>query len=148
MIKDTIPNCIQDELHYSQEDISSFEEFKRTVLQIDNNYWKRIQDDKNKSQTTCFFQYHISKLPKSEFIKTSSLKEKTLSFSSPFRASSSLLLQKPPTNNILGANSQLILVEQQCHMNLGLYLYCDQSRHLARLYPRQSMRSSSSLRVL
>ena len=51
IVKDTIPNWIWDELHYSQEDVLSFEGFKRAVLQIDNDYWKRIQDNKKRLQT-------------------------------------------------------------------------------------------------
>jgi len=42
VVKDAIPNQIRDELRYSQEDMSSFEGFKRVVLWIDNDYWKRI----------------------------------------------------------------------------------------------------------
>ena len=38
VVKDTIPNRIWDELHYSQENVLSFEGFKRAVLQIDNDY--------------------------------------------------------------------------------------------------------------
>lgn len=51
VVKDAIPNHVRDELCYSQEDMSLFEGFKRAVLHIDNNYWERIQDDKNKSWT-------------------------------------------------------------------------------------------------
>jgi len=40
VVKGVLPNQIQDELHYSQEDISTFEGLKRAVMRIDNDYWK------------------------------------------------------------------------------------------------------------
>ena len=55
VVKDAIPNHIRDELCYSIEDVSMFEGFKRVVLHINNNHWKRIQDDKNKLQNNCPF---------------------------------------------------------------------------------------------
>jgi len=39
-MKDTLLAYIQDELCFSHEDLSLFEELKRLVLRIDNNYWK------------------------------------------------------------------------------------------------------------
>ena len=42
VVKDTILNCIQDKLYYSQENVLFFEGFKRAVLWIDSNYWKRV----------------------------------------------------------------------------------------------------------
>jgi len=40
VVKGVLPNQIQDELHYSQKDISTFEGLKRAVMRIDNDYWK------------------------------------------------------------------------------------------------------------
>jgi len=37
VVKDTIPDCIYDELRFSHEDISMFEGLKRAV-RIDNNF--------------------------------------------------------------------------------------------------------------
>ena len=48
LVKDTIPSRICDELCFTHEDVLSFEGFKRAVMRIDNNYWRRIQEDKNK----------------------------------------------------------------------------------------------------
>jgi len=48
LVKDAIPSRIRDELRFTHEDVSSFEGFKRAVMRIDNNYWRRIQEDKNK----------------------------------------------------------------------------------------------------
>ena len=77
VVKDSIPNHIRDELRYSQEDISSFEQFKRVVLQIDNDYWKRIQDDKNKLQTNWNLQYPLPKPPRPEPVRPLGDEEKT-----------------------------------------------------------------------
>jgi len=66
VVKDAIPNCICNELCYSQEDVLSFEGFKRAVLCIDNDYWKRIHDDKNKLQTSRSPQYQPQKVLRSE----------------------------------------------------------------------------------
>jgi len=40
VVKDALPTHIRDELHFSHEDISSFEGLKRAVMRIDNNYWR------------------------------------------------------------------------------------------------------------
>ena len=66
MVKNAIPTRICDKLRYSQEDMSSFEGFKRVVLRIDNDHWKRIQDNKNKSRTNRFPSYHTLKPPRPE----------------------------------------------------------------------------------
>ena len=76
MVKDAIPNCIRDELRYSQEDMSSFEGFKRAVLRIDNDYWKRAQDNRNKLRTSRPSQYHAPKLPRSEPTRAPGAKER------------------------------------------------------------------------
>jgi len=47
MVKDAIPPRIQDKLCFCKEDLSSFEVLKQTVLKIDNDYWKWIQEEKN-----------------------------------------------------------------------------------------------------
>ena len=38
VVKDTISTRISKELRYSQEDLSSFEEYKRAMMRVDNNY--------------------------------------------------------------------------------------------------------------
>ena len=37
VVKDTIPNQIQDELHFSQEDLFLFKDLKRAILWINND---------------------------------------------------------------------------------------------------------------
>lgn len=49
VVKDTLPNYIRDELQFSHEDISFFKGLKRAILRINNDFWKWLQEDKNKS---------------------------------------------------------------------------------------------------
>jgi len=141
VVKDAIPTRIRDELRYSQEDMSSFKGFKRAVLQIDNDHWKRIQDDKNKSKTNRFPSYHTPKPPRPEWARTPGTEDKPgpterLARPPPSLGTSSISpTQKSPSSNILGADGWLTPVERQCHMNLGLCLHCSQSGHLARTCP-------------
>ena len=48
VVKDALPNRIREELCFSHKDVSSFEGLKRAVMQIDNDFWKHHQEDKNK----------------------------------------------------------------------------------------------------
>ena len=50
VIKDALPSRISDELHFSKEDLSTFKGLKRAVIRIDSDYWRHVQDGKNKSQ--------------------------------------------------------------------------------------------------
>ena len=77
VVKDTILNYIQDKLYYSQKNILFFEGFKRAVLQIDNNYQKRIQNNRNKSRINCFYQYYASKPSRLKPSRTLGVKERT-----------------------------------------------------------------------
>jgi len=66
VVKDAIPTRISEELRYSQENLSSFEGYKRAVMRINDNYWRQVQDDKNKVNMTCTLQRHLPRLPKTE----------------------------------------------------------------------------------
>ena len=145
VVKDAIPNRIQDKLCYSQEDVLSFEGFKRAVLQIDNDYWKRIQDDKKRLQTNQFFQHHLTKPLRTEPSQALGAKERAPRLPSPLRVSFSSLSQRSSISNILEADRRLTPVEWQQQMDLGLCLCCGQSGHLARACPRYSSRPPSSL---
>jgi len=61
VVKDTIPPYIHDELRFSHEDTSSFEGFKRAIMRIDSNYWRRTQDNKNGLRTTRPLQTHFQR---------------------------------------------------------------------------------------
>jgi len=52
IVKDAILPRICDKLRFTHEELLSFKGFKRVVLKINNDYWKRIQDDKNKQRST------------------------------------------------------------------------------------------------
>ena len=132
-------------MYYSQKDISLFEEFKRAVLCINNNYQKRIQDNKNKLQANCLSQYYASKLPKQESTKNPQTNKKIPKFLSTSRTLSRPIPLRTPTSNILGVDDWLTPLEQQHYMSLGLCLQCKQFSHLARVCPKQILRSCSSL---
>jgi len=44
VVKDVLLSRIRDELHFSHEDVLSFKGLKRAVLRIDNDFWKRQQE--------------------------------------------------------------------------------------------------------
>jgi len=70
VVKDALPSRISDELRFSREDLSTFEGLKRAVMRIDSDYWRCVQDGKNKSCQFRTFQDHFSKLPCTELNKT------------------------------------------------------------------------------
>jgi len=47
VVKDALPPRISDELYFSRKDLSTFEGLKRTVMRIDSDYWRCIQERKN-----------------------------------------------------------------------------------------------------
>ena len=54
---------------------------------------------------------------------------------------------EPPSSSLtirLGPDRQLTLAEYQRHMNLGLYMHCGQSGHLARGCPKQNTRLTNT----
>jgi len=65
-VKNAIHTRISEELHYSQENLLSFEEYKRAVMRIDDNHWRQVQDDKNKVNMARTLQRHLLRLPKTE----------------------------------------------------------------------------------
>ena len=117
MVKDAIPNCIRDELRYSMEDVSTFEGFKRAVLCIDNDYWKRIQDDKNKPRNNRSLHSHIPKTPRQEPIRNAwpeertNTFEKSLKFPATLGTTSGPSPLRIPTSDVLGADGRLTPVE-------------------------------------
>jgi len=64
VVKDALPTRISEELCFSQEDLFSFKGYKSAVMRIDDNYWKQIQDDKNKINMACTLQCHLPRFSK------------------------------------------------------------------------------------
>jgi len=62
VVKDAIPDHIHDELRFSHEDISTFEGLKRAVMRIDNDFWKRQQEEKHKFQASRAIQGYTPKV--------------------------------------------------------------------------------------
>jgi len=50
VVKDAIPNRVHDKLRFSHKDVSTFEGLKRVVMRIDNDFWKRQQEERHKFQ--------------------------------------------------------------------------------------------------
>jgi len=64
VVKDAILNCICDELSFSHKDVSTFEGLKRTVMRIDNDFWKCQQEERHKFQAARAVQGYIPKAPR------------------------------------------------------------------------------------
>ena len=64
IVKDAIPNRIRDELRFSHKDVSIFEGLKRAVMRIDNDFWKRHQEEKHKFQAARSTQSYLPKSPR------------------------------------------------------------------------------------
>jgi len=115
-------------------------------LRIDNEYWKRLQEDKNKLQTNRSTQDHLPRpvRPKSSRSLWTESKgvpadRETRAFQPPIISPYTNHLALP-SNSILGADGRLTLAERQRHMNLGLCLRCGQTGHFARACSKQSSR--------
>jgi hypothetical protein len=61
IVKSAIPMRIVDELPYFREDYSTFAGIKKAVMKIDNDYWKRKQDDETKRRVYQNLQTQLSK---------------------------------------------------------------------------------------
>jgi len=69
VVKDALPACIWDELCISHEDLSSFEGLRRSILRIDNDYWKHQLEDKHKFWGTHTSSNALTRPPREESIK-------------------------------------------------------------------------------
>jgi len=144
IVKDAIPSYIRNELRFSHEDTSSFEGFKRAIMRIDSDYWKRTQDDKNKLRTIRPLQTHFQRISRPDLnqplplvMGTSPAERSTRDRPRLPLATSSVT----PFPSILGPDGQLTQQERQRCMSLGLYLRCGQTGHLVRTCPKQAQRA-------
>ena len=172
VVKDAIPARIQEELRYSREDISTFEGYKRAVLKVDNDYWKKKQDDNNKLKLMQALQSRLSKnlnkIP-SKSSPNPSKDNTTASSSGNNNNSSSNSNKKPgfkpnpakkPSNQAsgsgsaspssssisdkLGPDGKLTQAERQRRVSQGLCLVCGQKGHMAKECPRGKNNAPSS----
>jgi len=59
VIKNAIPTRISEKLHYTKEDLSTFESLKKAILKIDRDYWRKISDDDHRKRTVHILQNYI-----------------------------------------------------------------------------------------
>jgi len=146
-VKDAIPDCIYDELRFSHEDVSMFEGLKRAVMRIDNDFWKRQQEEKYKFQASRAIQNYTPKAPRPIQERPPPALESLTSTDKLLQdhnwrpltqyPSSSHTKQSPSgTSSILGPDGRLTPIERQRRMNLGLCMCYGQSGHLARSCPK------------
>jgi len=153
VVKDAIPARISKELRYSKEDLSSFEGYKRVVLRIDNNFWRQIQDEKNKARIARTLQHYLPKPPRAEnTCFTPDSRPPPPERTPPGQprggtqpASPAILENPSSSSNILGPDGHLTIEERARWMNLGLCLRCGQSSHLVRLCPKQAGRGTGPM---
>ena len=141
VVKDALPSRIRDELRFSHEDVSSFEGLKRAVLRIDNDYWKRQQEEKSKVRVNRNLQSYPPKPPRVEINRLPYLPEgSSIPDCWSRERPSSLNTTSPSTcpdhpqssiNNILGPNERLTAAKRQRCLTLGLCMRCGQVGHLA-----------------
>jgi len=139
VVKDAVPARISDELRYSKEDLSSFEGYKQAVLRIDNNYWRQVQDKKNKIRMARTLQQHIPRALKADTTSNPSdgrygtMEQTMREKPKPGKPANWPQTIEPPkpTTSILGLDGKLTVAERTRRMTLGLCLRCGQSRHLA-----------------
>jgi len=131
--------------------MSSFEGLKWAVLRIDNNYWKRQSEDKNKVRSTRTSQNYPPRNPWLEPNKPPGTSERATNFDRwscegpryPLSSTPSTCPENltPIGNNILGPDGHLTLAEHQCCLTLGLCIRCGQSSHFVWACPKQSLRT-------
>ena len=119
-------------------------------MRIDNNYWKYIQEEKNKACIICTLQNYLPQPPQIEptrgIVDERSIPLEQGQKKRP-RASGSRRIHQlakhlvSPRTPTLELDSQLTIAEYAHWMTLGLCLCYGQSSHLAQSYLRQSGRS-------
>jgi len=125
-------------------------------MRIDNNFWKRHQEEKHKFQAARSTQSYLPKSPRPTQGRPSPAQDVLMpsdkapqdrvqgsspqtSFPSRVKPSSST------TVSFLGPDGRLTPAERQCRMNMGLCMRCGQLGHLARSCPKQMNRSSGGI---
>ena len=157
VVKDTISDCILDELRFSHENVSIFEGLKRAVMRIDNDFWKHQQKERHKFQVVRAIQGYIPKVPRpiqgrpsltSESSALTNKLPRDYTQGSLSQALSSSHPEQPlfSTSSILGPDGRLTSIEHQCYMSLGLCIYYSQSGHCKGTPPSQPLNGMTTLR--
>ena len=142
-----LPNHIREELRFSHEDVSSFKGLKRAVMQIDNDFWKRHQEDKNKLQMAHTLPSYAPRTPRLDTSRFSNTLEGSSNPNRWYQEKPRLPpfppltacpnLPQPLNTNILGPDGRLTPIERQRRLALGLCMRCGQFGYLVRSCPRQ-----------
>jgi len=123
VVKDTLLSHIRDKLCFSHKDVLFFKGLKKAVLRINNDFWKRQQEDKNKFQIAQNLQNYMLKPPELDMGRVQTLLEIVVSCDRLVRKKTRLPVFSTPTfscsdnppsliSNILGSNDYLIPVKQ------------------------------------
>jgi len=91
--------------------MSLFEGFKRAVLHINNDYWKRTQGDKDRLQLNHSFQHYIPKLLRQKISRSHWANERNITIERMLRSPASsgitieTLFPRNSISNVLGVVS-------------------------------------------
>ena len=117
-------------------------------MRIDSDYWRRVQDGKNRSRLARPPQDSSLRSNKPDYPKSTTVnrlpppERPVRDQSRPYPSSLPAPTQLSPfPASPLGPDSRLTPAERQRRMDLGLCLRCGQSGHLARNCPRQAIRN-------
>ena len=121
------------------------------MLHVDNNYWRRIQDEKNKQKLVQTLQNHFSRTTRAESAKLFISPDKQIHLNPLEKGKERYLTLLSPSNSeplwnsILRPNGWLMAAKWQCQLNLGLCIYCSQTKHLAKTCPKQGSKQQTML---
>jgi len=125
-------------------------------MRIDNDFWKRHQEEKHKFQAARSMQSYFPKSPRPTQGRPSPAQDgltpsdkapwDCVQRSSPQTSSPSRVeLSSSTTVSFLGPDGRLTPAERQHCMNMGLCMRCGQLGHLARSCPKQMNQSSGGI---
>ena len=128
--------------------MSTLEGLKRAVIRIDSDYWRRVQDGKNRSHLARPPQDSSLRSNKPDYPKSTTV-NRLPPPERPVRDQPRLYPSSIPAPmqlfsspvSPLGSDRHLTPTEHQHCMDLGLCLHYSQLGHLARNFPKQATRN-------
>jgi Domain of unknown function (DUF4939) len=170
VVKDAIPARISREIPYSREDTDSFDGYRKAVLRIDNDYWKKKQDDENRLKMMQTLQTRLGKSIAKQDSKKSGNNNSSSSSSNPTNNNNnsgnnnknqggkksskdkSKSSGKSPASTStpaakgehIGSDGHLTPAERERRVKAGLCLLCGQKGHLVKDCPKSTRSTGSS----